>query len=122
MLWRTASAVPWNQCGLSSVCSAASTVTNAEENTSNLYVIDRCLLRLSELYCVSTKMRLSSELRQLLTGMSMMRYLPAIGTAGLERWRVSGKRRVPRPPPRMTARQSFMVAAILTRARAPVSR
>ena len=35
-LWRTASAVPWNQLPPSSVCSAASTVTNADENTSNL--------------------------------------------------------------------------------------
>ena len=36
MLWRTASAVPWNQSGLSSVCSAASTDTKADEKTSNL--------------------------------------------------------------------------------------
>ena len=95
MLWRTASAVPWNHSGLSSVCSAASTVTKAELKTSNLYVIDRCLLRLSELYCVSTKMRRRSELRQLLIGMSISRYLPPIGTAGFERWCVSGKQ--PRP-------------------------
>ena len=35
-LWRTASAVPWNQLPPSSVCSAASTLTNPDENTSNL--------------------------------------------------------------------------------------
>src|SRR4051794_26851357 len=34
-------------------------------------------------------------------GMSMRRYLPAMGTAGLLRYLVSGLRRVPRPPPRM---------------------
>jgi hypothetical protein len=83
--WRTASAVPWNQSGLSSVCSAASTVTKAEEKMSNLYVDVRCLLRLSELYCVRTKMRRRSEFRQLLTGMSMSRYFPPMGTAGLLR-------------------------------------
>ena len=34
-------------------------------------------------------------------GMSMSRYLPAIGTAGLLRDFVSGNKRVPRPPPRI---------------------
>jgi hypothetical protein len=74
--------VPWNQSGLSSVCSAASTFTKADEKRSNLYVMPRCLFRLSELYCVSTKMRRTSELMQLLMGMSISRYLPAMGTAG----------------------------------------
>src|SRR5450759_2209854 len=37
-------------------------------------------------------------------GISIRRYLPAMGTAGLERCWVSGKSRLPRPPPRMTAR------------------
>src|SRR3990172_6926042 len=68
-----------------------------------------CLFRLSELYCVSTKMRRRPELMQLLIGMSMMRYFPAMGTAGFDRSCVRGKSRVPRPPPRITARQSFMV-------------
>src|SRR3990172_3065598 len=68
-----------------------------------------CLFRLSELYCVSTKMRRRPELMQLLMGMSMMRYFPAMGTAGFDRSCVRGKSRVPRPPPRITARQSFMV-------------
>ena len=35
--------------------------------------------------------------------------LPPIGTAGLERWCVSGNRRVPRPPPRMIVKTSFIV-------------
>ena len=56
-------------------------------------------MRLSELYWVSTKIRRRLELRQLLIGMSISRYLPPIGTAGFERWCVSGKSRVPRPPP-----------------------
>src|SRR5437660_4531441 len=36
------------------------------------------------------------------TGISMSRYLPAIGTAGLLRDFVSGNNRVPRPPPRIS--------------------
>src|SRR5208283_2531186 len=38
---------------------------------------------------------------QLDTGISMSRYFPAIGTAGLLRDLVSGNRRAPRPPPRI---------------------
>src|SRR6188508_1343240 len=48
-------------------------------------------------------MRCRSEFRQLEIGMSTSRYLPASGTAGLERSFVSGKRRVPAPPPMMIA-------------------
>src|SRR5687767_15819177 len=84
--------------------------TNAGEIRSNLYVKFTCLLRLSELYWVRTNMRRRSELMQLLIGMSIRRYLPAMGTAGFDRARVSGKRRVPRPPPRMIAMTWFMVA------------
>src|SRR5439155_4268408 len=40
---------------------------------------------------------------QLEIGTSPRRYLPASRTAGLARSRVRGKRRVPAPPPRMTA-------------------
>src|SRR5438128_1831291 len=46
-------------------------------------------------------MRLQPLLMQLLMGMSIRRYLPAIGTAGLLRSMVKGKSREPRPPPRM---------------------
>src|SRR5205823_4409563 len=49
-------------------------------------------------------MRLRSLLMQLEIGMSIRRYLPATGTAGLERCLVSGWRRVPRPPPRIRLR------------------
>src|ERR1041384_1605597 len=45
---------------------------------------------------------------QLLMGMSMRRYFPAIGTAGFERILVNGCRRDPRPPPIMTPRTSFI--------------
>src|SRR3990172_5902218 len=41
------------------------------------------------------------EFRQLLSAMSMMRYFPARGTAGLARSLVSGHSRAPRPPPRI---------------------
>src|SRR5581483_1167641 len=66
------------------------------------------MCRCSELLLnwVSTKIRRRSELMQLLIGMSTSRYLPPSGTAGLARSLVRGKRRVPAPPPRMTARMS----------------
>src|ERR671910_543249 len=67
-----------------------------------------CRLSDAELNCVRTKMRLTSECRHELIGMSIRRYLPAIGTAGFDRRSVSGKRRCPRPPPRMMASTSFM--------------
>ena len=73
-----------------------------------------CRLSDAELNCVSTKMRRISEWRQLLIGMSMRRYFPPIGTAGFDREWVSGKRRVPRPPPRMIASTSFMETAYAT--------
>ena len=47
-------------------------------------------------------MRFRPEWMQLDTGISISRYFPAIGTAGLLRDLVSGKRRVPRPPPRIS--------------------
>src|SRR5581483_7157660 len=50
----------------------------------------------------------SPLLMQLEIGMSMSRYFPATGTAGLERARVSGYSRVPRPPPRIRARTERM--------------
>src|SRR5258708_22219505 len=69
-----------------------------------------CLFRLSEWNCGSTKIRRNPEFRQLLMGMSISRYLPAMGTAGLERCTVGGNRGEPRPPPRITLRTSFMRA------------
>src|SRR5579871_466227 len=56
----------------------------------------------AELNCVSRYTRFRSELMQFEIGMSTMRYLPARGTAGLARSFVSGKSRVPAPPPMMT--------------------
>ena len=46
--------------------------------------------RLTELNWVRTKMRFRSEWMQLEIGMSIRRYLPPIGTAGLLRDLVSG--------------------------------
>src|SRR5688500_2683776 len=45
---------------------------------------------------------------QLLMGISMRRYFPAIGTAGFERSLVSGCSRDPRPPPMMIPKTSFI--------------
>src|SRR5947209_1259489 len=53
-------------------------------------------------------MRLKPLLMQLLMGMSMSRYLPPMGMAGLLRDLVRGYRRVPRPPPRTRLRTSPM--------------
>src|ERR1051326_2864023 len=73
-----------------------------------------CLFRLAELYCVSTKMRWMSELMQFEIGMSTRRYLPPSGTAGFERVSVSGDRRVPAPPPKITARIFGLFGAIVS--------
>src|SRR5919201_1487752 len=53
-------------------------------------------------------MRRRPLLMQLLIGMSISRYLPAIGTAGLLRYWVRGYSRLPRPPPRINVRTSSM--------------
>src|SRR5438046_9755979 len=58
-------------------------------------------------------MRFRPLLRQLLIGMSIRRYLPAMGTAGALRCLVSGYRRVPRPPPRIKLRTSCMAGVSL---------
>ena len=47
-------------------------------------------------------MRRRPELMQFEIGISTIRYFPASGTAGFERCCVSGKSRVPAPPPMMT--------------------
>src|SRR5215208_4409050 len=70
-----------------------------------------CLLSDAELYCVSTNVRRMSELMQFESAMSTSRYFPPSGTAGFDRCCVSGKRRLPAPPPRMTA-SSFGLAGI----------
>src|SRR6266851_2927152 len=62
-----------------------------------------CRFSEAELYCVSTKMRITSELMQFEIGTSTSRYFPPSGTAGFERSRVSGNKRLPAPPPRITA-------------------
>src|SRR6266567_2635535 len=55
-------------------------------------------------------MRRKPELMQLEIGMSTSRYLPASGTAGLARSLVSGKSRVPWPPPMITERTLLVFA------------
>jgi len=49
-----------------------------------------------------------SEFMQLLIGMSISRYLPASGTAGLALIFVNGYKRDPFPPPRIMASTLFM--------------
>src|SRR2546423_15678445 len=57
----------------------------------------------ADLYCVSTIMRMTSDLMQFEMGTSTRRYLPPSGTAGFDRSRVKGCSRLPAPPPRITA-------------------
>src|SRR5256885_6413304 len=64
-----------------------------------------CRLSDAELNCVNTNMRITSELMQFEIGTSTRRYFPPSGTAGLDRCAVSGNRRLPAPPPRITARR-----------------
>src|SRR5215210_8337416 len=71
-----------------------------------------CLFKDAELYCVSTKILRMSELMQFEIGMSTSRYLPPSGTAGFERRSVRGDRRVPAPPPRITARMFGFLGGI----------
>src|SRR2546423_13694333 len=49
-------------------------------------------------------MRFRLELMQFEIGIATRRYFPASGTAGFERSLVSGNRRLPAPPPMITAR------------------
>src|SRR5215204_144384 len=77
-----------------------------------------CRLSDAELYCVNTNVRRMSELMQFESAISTSRYLPPSGTAGFERCCVSGKRRLPAPPPRITARSfglaSFTVTILIS--------
>src|SRR5437763_13218963 len=54
-------------------------------------------------------MERSPEFRQLLIGISTIRYLPPSGTAGFDRSFVNGNRRVPAPPPMTMARVRCVV-------------
>src|SRR6185436_14183659 len=67
-----------------------------------------CRLSDAELNCVSTNMRMTSELMQLEIGTSTSRYFPPSGTAGFDRCAVSGNKRAPAPPPRITASIFFL--------------
>src|SRR4029077_14845192 len=95
------------------VCSAARISTKPWLKTSIRYVCPTWRLSDAELNCVSTKIRRTSACRQLLIATSTSRYLPPIGTAGLERCCVSGNSRLPWPPPRIIARTSVLTATAL---------
>src|SRR5215468_8093736 len=60
-------------------------------------------------------MRRRPELMQLEIGISTRRYLPASGTAGLARSLVSGKSRLPCPPPMTTESTLLVLIEILCR-------
>src|SRR2546421_10943255 len=62
-----------------------------------------CRFSEAELYCVKTNILKTSELIQFDIAISTSRYFPPSGTAGFDRCCVSGNKRVPAPPPRITA-------------------
>src|SRR5215207_871496 len=76
-----------------------------------------CRLSDAELYCVSTNVRRTSELMQFESAISTSRYLPPSGTAGFDRCCVSGKRRLPAPPPRITANSLGLAGMLASRQR-----
>src|SRR6185369_13784003 len=78
--------------------------TKPFENCEKRYVCAMWRLSEAELYCVNTNVRRMSELMQFESAMSTSRYFPPSGTAGFDRCWVSGKRRLPPPPPRITAK------------------
>src|SRR5690242_13210987 len=63
-----------------------------------------CSFREALLYCVRTLIWRRPELTKLESTMSMIRYRPPNGTAGLARSLVSGPRRRPSPPARIITR------------------
>ena len=71
-----------------------------------------CLFNDAELYMVNTNIRVMPELRQLEIGISTSLYLPAIGTAGLERVAVNGDNLVPAPPPNIMDNISLLIMTI----------
>jgi hypothetical protein len=62
-----------------------------------------CLFKEAELNWVKTNILLIVLFIQLLMGISTKRYFPAIGTAGFDLDAVSGYKRLPAPPPSITA-------------------
>ena len=72
-----------------------------------------CRFREAELYMVSTNMRVIPEFRQLEMGMSTSRYLPAMGTAGLDRLAVNGNNLVPAPPPSITESICLLMVVVI---------
>src|SRR5436305_1176718 len=69
-----------------------------------------CRFKEAELYCVRTKILMTSELMQFEIGISTRRYLPPRGTAGFDLCSVRGERRDPAPPPRITASRLRLTA------------
>ena len=67
-----------------------------------------CVFNRSGWYCVSTPTVSIPELIQLLSGKSMIRYLPPNATAGLATLEVSTPSRLPWPPARSIAIISFL--------------
>ncbi len=73
-----------------------------------------CLIKLCDLYCVTTPTRRMPELMQLDRGKSMIRNLPPNGTAGFARQLVSSRSLLPRPPASINA-SVFLVSALTKR-------
>ena len=72
-----------------------------------------CLFNDAELNCVKTNILLIFELIQFEIGISTNRYFPAIGTAGLDLFSVSGYNRDPWPPPKMILKTLLFIISYL---------
>ena len=72
-----------------------------------------CAFKEAELNCVNTNIRFKSEFIQFEIGISTNRYLPAIGTAGLDLEFVNGYNLDPCPPPKIMEITLFFFAFIL---------
>src|SRR5947209_17543967 len=109
MFWYTASAVPRYQLSLTRFIGGSISMNSPSSRATTEPQPSR-IWRFSEsaLYCVRMYTLRRSELMQLESVTSMMRYTPPKVTAGLARSRVSGYRRSPAPPANSTPSVSFM--------------
>ena len=94
---RTASAVPWYQSVVVRVCFGRPDLHPAGVEDVEVIGLGDVAVQGDGIELGEDGDLVMPELMQLLMGMSMRRYFPAMGTAGLARSLVSGYRRVPCP-------------------------
>ena len=104
-------AVPLYQRPSFSVIYGGRTNTPPElRSRSQCWPVPRYAFSASGRYCVKTPTVSMSELTQLDSGKSMMRYFPPNGTAGFAMWDVRMPKRLPWPPASSMATIFFFIA------------